>query len=183
MGRDGFDAPDHPLIRTQIEMLYRQGRPVVTIMSDVPDAPRLAYAGTDHYKAGRSAGFFLCHMAPARQHSGKVVVLCHHIGFQAHAEPVRGLANDLDQELPHLELAEVVRGGDSRRNSATSSVRYKAKVYPDRVAKRLWLACRTFAFSGLKYPYDHRFCPGPTFAQACHRHRHGPCSFGEKSCR
>lgn len=117
MGRDGFDAvivdaPDHPLIHARIEELSRQGRPVVTIISDVPGAPRLAYAGTDHYKAGRSAGFFLGRMTPARQPPGKVIVLCHHIGFQAHAERIRGLAEHLAEEVPHLELAEIVRGGD-----------------------------------------------------------------------
>lgn len=117
MGRGGFDAiivdaPDHPLIHATIADLAREERPVVTIISDVPRTDRLAYAGIDHYKAGRSAGFFLGRMTPNAQPGGKVIILCHHIGFQAHAERIRGLTDHLEAEVPHLELAEIVRGGD-----------------------------------------------------------------------
>lgn len=117
MTRDGFDAvivdaPDHPLILRAIDDLARKNRPVVTIISDVPGSARLAYAGTDHYKAGRSAGYFLGRMTPPTASPGKVVILCHHIGFQAHAERIRGLTDHLAAEVPHLTLAEIVRGGD-----------------------------------------------------------------------
>lgn len=117
MGRGGFDAiivdaPDHPLVHATIRELAAQGRPVVTIISDVPETERLAYAGIDHHKAGRSAAFFMGRMTPAASRPGKVVVLCHHIGFQAHAERIRGLTDQLLAAAPHLELAEIVRGGD-----------------------------------------------------------------------
>ncbi|WP_333815605.1 LacI family DNA-binding transcriptional regulator [Tabrizicola sp.] len=117
MSRGGFDAiivdaPDHPLIHATIRDLTRQGRPIVTIISDVPQTERLAYAGIDHYKAGRSAAFFLGRMSLPANRPGKVVVLCHHIGFQAHAERIRGLTDQLQADAPHLELAEIVRGGD-----------------------------------------------------------------------
>lgn len=106
------DAPDHPLIHQTIADLTFQGRPVVTIISDVPGSARLAYAGTDHYKAGRSAGYFLARMAVPDFRQGKVIVLCHHLGMQAHAERVRGLTDHLAAQAPHLTLAEIVRGGD-----------------------------------------------------------------------
>lgn len=106
------DAPDHPLIHQTIADLARANRPVVTIISDVPGSARLAYAGTDHYKAGRSAGYFLGRMTPPAATPGKVIVLCHHIGFQAHAERIRGLTDQLLADVPHLVMAEIVRGGD-----------------------------------------------------------------------
>lgn len=106
------DAPDHPLIKSTISELAKRSRPVVTIISDVPGSERLAYAGTDHYKAGRSAGYFLGRMTAPAGIRGKVIILCHHIGFQAHAERIRGLSDQLIAEAPHLELAEIVRGGD-----------------------------------------------------------------------
>lgn len=117
MARDGFDAvivdaPDHPEVHATLNALSAQGRPVVTIISDVPTTSRLAYAGIDHYKAGRSAGFFLGRMTPPEERTGKVIVLCHHIGFQAHVERIRGLSEHLAADAPHLELAEIVRGGD-----------------------------------------------------------------------
>jgi LacI family transcriptional regulator len=106
------DAPDHLLIKSTIAELAANNRPVVTIISDVPGSQRLAYAGTDHYKAGRSAGYFFGRMTVPSDTRGKVIVLCHHIGFQAHAERIRGLSDQLLSEAPHLELAEIVRGGD-----------------------------------------------------------------------
>lgn len=117
MLRGGFDAvivdaPDHPLVHAAIDDMARQGHPVVTIISDVPQTARLAYAGIDHYKAGRSAGFFIGRMTPPGAVPGKIIILCHHIGFQAHAERIRGLTDHLQAEVPHLELAEIVRGGD-----------------------------------------------------------------------
>lgn len=101
-------AQDHPLIHQAIADLADLGRPVVTMISDIPGSARLAYAGTDHYKAGRSAGYFLVRMAPP----GKVVVLCNHLGFQSHAERVHGLADQLAAEASHLTLAQIVEGGD-----------------------------------------------------------------------
>lgn len=111
MLKEGFDAvivdaPDHALIHEALDRLKSLNRPVITVISDVPGGRRLAYAGIDHAKAGRSAGWFLGHMA----RPGKVVVLCHHIGFQAHAERIRGLTEEL--AATQLTRAEVVRGGD-----------------------------------------------------------------------
>ena len=137
MSRNGFDAvivdaPDHPLVHQTIEALSRQGRPVVTIISDVPQTARLAYAGIDHYKAGRSAGYFLGQMTPPTGRPQKVVVLCHHIGFQAHAERIRGLTDYLSEAVPHLELAEIVRGGD---DPVVSEIKLKESFrrHPDTV--------------------------------------------------
>ena len=117
MARPGFDAvivdaPDHPLIHATIADLTAKGQPVVTLISDVHGSARLAYAGIDHYKAGRSAGYFLGRMTPPTAIPGKIIILCHHIGFQAHAERIRGLTDQIQTEVPHLELAEIVRGGD-----------------------------------------------------------------------
>ncbi|MBP0485115.1 LacI family DNA-binding transcriptional regulator [Sagittula salina] len=105
-------APDHPLIHEAIAELKDRTCPVVTLISDVPGAARLAYAGTDHVKAGRSAAYFLAHMVPPADPSGKVIVLCHDEGFQAHAERIRGFAEQLASDGSTLELAEIVRGGD-----------------------------------------------------------------------
>ncbi len=99
-------AQDHPLIRAAIADLAAQGRPVVTMISDLPGSARLAYAGTDHYKAGRSAGYFLGLMAKP----GSIIVLCNHLGFQSHAERVHGLKDQL--AASPLTVAEVVEGGD-----------------------------------------------------------------------
>ena len=106
-------AQDHPLVHAAVADLAAQGRPVVTMISDLPGSARLAYAGTDHYKAGRSAGYFLGRMS----RPGKVVVLCNHLGFQSHAERVHGVRDQLTAEAPHLALAEILEGRDDAARS------------------------------------------------------------------
>lgn len=119
-------AQDHPLIRAAIADLAAQNRPVVTMISDLPGSARLAYAGTDHQKAGRSAGYFLGLMAGP----GQVIVLCNHLGIDSHAERLRGLR---DQLPGHLTVAEVVEGGD---DAVRSEARLKEALrrHPETVA-------------------------------------------------
>ena len=121
-------AQDHSLIRAAIADLAALGRPVVTMISDLPGSDRLAYAGTDHYKAGRSAGYFMGLMA----RSGPVVVLCNHLGFQSHAARLEGLKDQL-AEASDLSVVEVVEGGD---DPIRSEVRLKEafRRYPNTVA-------------------------------------------------
>lgn len=106
------DAPDHELIHLAIHRLADRDCPVIALISDVPDSNRLAYAGTDHYKAGRSAAYFLCRMIPPDAASNKVIVLSHDEGFHAHAERLRGFSDQLQAEPRTLAVAQLVRGGD-----------------------------------------------------------------------
>lgn len=122
-------AQDHPLIAGAIADLAAEGRPVVTMISDLPGTARLAYAGPDHYQSGRAAGYFLGHMSPP----GTIVVLCNHLRFQSHSERVRGLTDQIAAEAPHLSIAEIVEGGD---DAARSEARLKEAFgrHPETVA-------------------------------------------------
>lgn len=101
-------APDHPDIRAAVAEVTARGRAVVTIISDLPGSARLAYAGTDHYAAGRTAGFLLTHMLPA---GGTILLLCSHFGIQSHAERIRGFSEELAAH-EGLRIAEILEGGD-----------------------------------------------------------------------
>lgn len=101
-------AQDHPVIHQAIAEMDVGHKPVVTMISDLPGSRRLAYAGTDHVKAGRSAGYFLTRMTPP----GKVILLCNHLGFQSHAERLHGLRDFLTEAGNHHTVAQVVEGGD-----------------------------------------------------------------------
>jgi LacI family transcriptional regulator len=122
-------AQDHPLIRSAIAELAERGKPVVTMISDLPGSARLAYAGTNHSKAGRSAGYFLSRMA----RPGPVIVLCNHLGFQSHADRVRGLTENLASDAQEFAVVQVVEGGD---DPVRSEVRLKDafRAQPDAVA-------------------------------------------------
>lgn len=122
-------AQDHQLIRDAIADLAARRKPVVTMISDLPGSARLAYAGTDHTKAGRSAGYFLTRMAQP----GPVIVLCNHLGFQSHAERVRGLTDNLATHAKGFTVARIVEGGD---DAVRSEARLKDafRGYPGTVA-------------------------------------------------
>jgi LacI family transcriptional regulator len=122
-------AQDHPMIRSAIADLSARGKPVVTMISDLPGSARLAYAGTDHAKAGRSAGYFLSRMA----RPGPVILLCNHLGFQSHAQRVQGLQTYLTEGAVGFSIAQIVEGGD---DAVRSEARLKDafRVHPETVA-------------------------------------------------
>jgi LacI family transcriptional regulator len=122
-------AQDHPLIHTAIADLSALGKPVVTMISDLPGSARLAYAGTDHYKAGRSAGYFLGRMCSP----GEVIILCNHLGFHSHAQRVRGVTDQLAASAPALKITSIVEGRD---DPGQSEIRLKEafRNHPNAVA-------------------------------------------------
>ena len=65
-------AVDHPVVAEAIEAIAAKGKPVFTLLSDVPTAGRRAYLAVDSRKAGRTAAWFIGRMA---QRPGKVAIL------------------------------------------------------------------------------------------------------------
>ena len=106
-------APEHADIVAAIDALAGAEVAVVTVISDLPGSSRLAYAGIDHHAAGRTAGFF---MARKAHRGGPVLVLCHDLAIQSHAERVRGLVDSLG--AGGLTVAEIIEGGDESHRSA-----------------------------------------------------------------
>ncbi len=104
-------AQDHPAINDAIAALNSRGVRVVTMISDLPEARRVAYAGIDHYRAGRTAGAFMNRMTTGQ---GEVIVLCNHMGFESHASRTNGFADYLAEHAPRLRLTEVVECRDDR---------------------------------------------------------------------
>jgi LacI family transcriptional regulator len=102
-------APDHPAINDAIDALKKRGVHVVTMISDLPNSCRLAYAGMDHYQAGRTAGYL---MHSVTRPSGSVVILCNHLGFEGHARRVKGFSEYLESVRTDLKIAAIVEGHD-----------------------------------------------------------------------
>ena len=121
---------DHPIVHTAVEELSARGIPVVTVISDVPGSPRIGYAGTDHYRAGRSAGYFITRMG---REPGPVVILCNNLGFQSHSDRVRGFSQFLEEKAPGWHVAAIVEGGDDR-NRSELKLREVFKTHPTTVA-------------------------------------------------
>ena len=58
-------APDHPLVGAAVERLAGEGIPVVTLVTDLPTSPRVAYVGLDNRAAGATAAYLLDQWVPA----------------------------------------------------------------------------------------------------------------------
>jgi len=123
-------AENNAVIRDAVDDLYARDIPVVSIISDLSGSKQLAYAGTNHHAAGRTTGYFVARMIPQ---AGPVVVLCSHLGFQAHAERIAGFRAYLTEHAPHLTIVRIVEGYDDR---ARSRARLEAafREIPDIVA-------------------------------------------------
>lgn len=105
---------EHASINAAIAEIKDRGVPVVTMISDLPQSARLAYAGTNHYQAGRTAGYFMVRMVAG---PGPILVLCNHLGFQSHSERVHGFRDYLNEHRPDLNIAAVLEGGDDQDRS------------------------------------------------------------------
>ena len=104
-----FCGQETPAVVEAVSSVTSAGIPVVTVVSDLPTSPRLAYVGADHYGSGRTAAFFMVRMARGR---GPVIVLCRSFGFRAHAERVSGFRDGLRDHDPGLRVACTLEGHD-----------------------------------------------------------------------
>ncbi|BAJ82940.1 LacI family transcriptional regulator (plasmid) [Acidiphilium multivorum AIU301] len=84
-------------------------RPVICVVTDVPDSPRIAYVGIDHGKAGRTAGFFAARMG--RQH-GTALIISTSTGFRAHKQRIEGFRDALNLHAPGIKIAPVMTTND-----------------------------------------------------------------------
>lgn len=107
-------AQEHDRVHEAIAELEARGVPVVTMISDLPRSQRLAYAGTDHYAAGRTAAYF---MARIVHRPGPLLVLCNHLGFESHESRLRGFRDGLKHYAPTLEINSVIEGRDDSTKS------------------------------------------------------------------
>ena len=99
----------HPLIHDAIAKNKARGVAMISILSDLPESERLAYAGMDHYSGGRAAAQF---MAWTIREPGAIIAIGDHFGFRAHGQRVEGLRDGLRDYAPHLQVSEVIAAGD-----------------------------------------------------------------------
>jgi LacI family transcriptional regulator len=109
-----FYSLEDARVSEAIAKVHARGVEVITIISDIPNSLRLAYAGTDHYEAGRTAAFFMSKMAAP---GGAIAILCHNQKVVGHARRIQGFTDALAKHGPHLRIASVIEGDDDSRKS------------------------------------------------------------------
>jgi LacI family transcriptional regulator len=100
---------EHPANVAAIAAVTSAGRPVICVVTDVPDSPRVAYVGIDHAKAGRTAAFFVARMG---RPAGIALTLSTSTGFRAHKQRIDGFREALAAHSPGVTVAPLMTSGD-----------------------------------------------------------------------
>ena len=104
-------AHEHPAIYQALRDCKARGVPVITLVSDLPDAERLLHVGINQLQAGRTAGLMMGSML-AR--AGEVLMVSGRVDYRAHRQRIEGFRDVLQQRFPHLVLREVLAGQEDR---------------------------------------------------------------------
>lgn len=124
-------ALNHPAVGEAIRALDARGVPVVTLASDLPDAPRLAYVGIDNGRAGRLAGYTLGRFL-GRDPAGPVALMAGHLDYRGHQEREMGFRQVLAEAFPRLTLLELSESREDRAKARAETLALLA-AHPDLV--------------------------------------------------
>lgn len=124
-------ALGHPAVSEAIRARVEGGTPVVTLATDIPDAPRAGFVGLDNIRAGRLAGYTLARFRGPRP-QGKVALIAGHLGYRGHMEREMGFREVLAQDFPGLTLLEL-RESREDRGRARAETRALLAAHPDLV--------------------------------------------------
>ena len=103
-------ALDHPMVREAMNALADAGVPVVTLVSDVPNARRIHHVGIDNSAAGRTAATLLGRFVGSRR--GRVGLIAGSLFLRDHAERQYGFEQVMHREFSHLQVLPVREGRD-----------------------------------------------------------------------
>lgn len=100
---------EHPLIRDKVNNLAAQKIPVVSILTPLPDADVVFYAGMDNRAAGRTAGALMGHVS---KRIGKAAIFMSDTLYRSHEERESGVRTLLRQEFPEITVLDVITMND-----------------------------------------------------------------------
>jgi LacI family transcriptional regulator len=90
----------------------QNGKPVVTITSDLDPVARAGYVGPDNRRAGQIAAF-IAGRTLERVEAPEVAVVVGYYSYRGHEDREIGFRTTLREYFPHVQLVEVIRGEDS----------------------------------------------------------------------
>jgi LacI family transcriptional regulator len=115
-GGVAFMALEHPKVREAVALLAQHGVPAVTLVSDLSDAPRIAYVGLDNRAAGRTAGYLIARfVGPARR--AKVAMIAGSLAYRAHVEREAGFLQLFAEHYPQMRVVGLREGYDDEHTN------------------------------------------------------------------
>jgi LacI family transcriptional regulator len=118
---------EHPVVREAIREVVAGGVPVLTIVSDISNVPRLGYVGIDNRAAGRLAGHLLGRFMRAR--GREVALFAGSLSYRGHEEREMGFRHILAEEYPQLKVVELREVRDDAER-AYAEARALLSAYP-----------------------------------------------------
>ncbi|KUM25158.1 LacI family transcriptional regulator [Mesorhizobium loti] len=106
----GVIAVDHPRTRNILRELVEAGIRLVTLVSDVPAAPRSAYVGIDNRVAGRTAALLMGRFLGGK--TGHLAMVVGSRSYRGHEEREMGFRSVLSEEFPNLTISSAVEIND-----------------------------------------------------------------------
>lgn len=125
-------ALNHPAVREAIRGLAARGTHVVTLASDIPAVPRLAYVGIDNGQAGRLAGYVIGRLL-GRGASGTVALFAGSLAYRGHQEREMGFRQILSEDFPGLRILDL-RESHEDRDTARAETCALLDRHPDLAA-------------------------------------------------
>lgn len=96
---------DHPLVSQAIDELRAEGTPVVAYVTDLSAASRGGFVGTDSWKVGRTAAWFISEMARRR---GKVFPLIGNHRYQCQDISDASFRSYMRENAPDFQVSETL---------------------------------------------------------------------------
>ncbi|WP_411035766.1 LacI family DNA-binding transcriptional regulator [Shinella sp. BYT-45] len=119
-GTDGvvLKAPDVPEVAGAVERLEAARIPVVTLVTDLPNTPRAAYAGADNRAAGETAAYLVGERL--RGETLRILVTLSSNRFRGEEEREIGFRRLMRERYPEIGIVEVSEGFG--RDAATGAL-------------------------------------------------------------
>lgn len=117
----GVIAVDHPRTRNILREVVEAGLRLVTLVSDVPAAPRSAYVGIDNRVAGRTAALLMGRFLGGR--TGHLAMVVGSRSYRGHEEREMGFRSVLSEEFPNLTVTSAVEINDEPEVSYTATMK------------------------------------------------------------
>lgn len=124
-------APDHPRIAAAVDALAARGIPVVTVVTDVRDCPRVAYVGPDNAAAGATAAYLVGQWI--QDQPGAVLVTLSRTDFFGERERLAGFVEAL-QRSDSARIVVILADADGLDAGMTGLVRELLRTRRDLVA-------------------------------------------------
>jgi LacI family transcriptional regulator len=120
-------APDRPEIAGAVRRLHERGVPVVTLVTDVRDCPRVAYVGLDNAAAGTTAAYLVARWV--RAGVGTVLVTLSRSVFFGERERAEAFERALGELAPGLTVV-VLTDADGLDEAMGTLVRAALAEHP-----------------------------------------------------